>query len=227
MRGVHDRSADRHRRTPSDSHPAARERRGRGRHRGARRGARRRRGGRRAARGDAGPRLARAPQRARRRPADRRRALRLARGDARALRPPARAQRLPVGGGRPRRSLRAAAVQHRARRGLALRGGDHLPPAGVPVRAAPGPRRPGPRAGRGAADRAALRADRAARRPVPGAVHVGHLHHGLPGERAEPRRRDARMGERRRDPGPRGALDPAAAAGPLAARGPARARAPR
>ena len=59
---------------------------------------------------------------------------------------------------------------------------------------------------------------------VPGAVHVGHLHHRLPGERAEPRRRDARVGERRRDPGARGALDPAPAAGPLAARGPARAR---
>ncbi len=175
----------------------------------------------RAARGHAGPRLARAAQRARRRPADRRRALRLARGDPRAVRPPARPRRLPVGGRRPCRVVRAAAVQHRARRGLDLGGGDRLPPAGLPVRAAPGPRRPGARPGGGPADRAALRPDGVARRRVPGAVDLGHLQRGLPRERAQPRRRDARVGQRRGDPGARGALDPAPAARPLAARGPA------
>ena len=221
MRGAHDCSADRHRRTSSEPHPAARERLGGGRDRGDRRGNGGRRRRHRAARGHAGPRLARAAQRARRRPADRRRALRLARGDPRAVRAPARPQRLPVGGRRPCGLVRAVAVQHRARRGLDLRGGDRLPPAGLPLRAAPGPRRPGARPRGGPADRAALRPDGVARRRVPGAVDLGHLQRGLPRERAQPRRRDARVGQRRGDPGARGAVGPAPAPRPLAARGPA------
>ena len=226
MRGAHDRSADRHRRTPRQPHPAARERRvGR---RASRRSARRCRpravvvalrgdmpdpGGSRCATGSPSP--CRSPS------GSTPGARRPTRGSGACSSSAASCGRSSPSARRPSRR----ALQRRARRGLGLRGGDRLPPARLPVRAAARAAPTGRSCWRGRAligllyVPTALLVD-----AVPGAVHVGHLHHRLPGERAEPRRRDARVGERRRDPGARGALDPAPAAGPLATRGPAHAR---
>ena len=162
----------------------------------------------RAARGHARPRLARAAQRARRRPADRGRALRLARGDPRALRPAARARAASCGRSSP------CGVDHEPLpysigrvAGWISEVAIDLPPAGLPVRTAPGPRRPGARLAGGRCCRAALRADRVARRPAfPAPSHLGHVQCGLPGERRSASSTRAGVGQRRRDPGARGAL---------------------